>query len=168
MERDVSEFDKKIIWDKKGIVSFPGEIAYGIQYRIYPIALSLEIVHEYLYFNDREIDDKEYTDVFNTEIIAGTNLHLFDSFLMGFVASYYLRYDTHTKYPTPSPSDDDAYTKREKPIMLGLSGKYIYSKFIFDFSYQYGLENYILQDAEELWALRDSAHFFTLGLGISL
>jgi hypothetical protein len=156
-----------MLWPYRGKISYPGLFAYGFQYKVSDITkISLEFSHEFLSYK-QEIVKNEYQnrDIFNTELIAGSNIQILNNLSAGLLVSYFLKYDIKDGLAWIGWSYIEKTVKLNKPFMAQLSLNYHFDQLSFSFWYQYSFANY---EFYEDWYIADSAHLLSIGYGIEL
>lgn len=85
-----------MIWPDRARISFPGMLAYGLQYKaLLPLKLSLQLAHEIGNYQDVRIkDDNQSRSIFNTEAIAGANVRLLRNIELGALVCCYVQYES--------------------------------------------------------------------------
>ena len=156
-----------VLWPFRSKISYPGLFAYGFQYHVSDITkLSLELAHEFLNYTEEFVKNEfQNKEIFNTELIAGSNVKILNNFSAGLLVSYYLKYDVKDGLPWIGWSYVEKSVKLDNPFMTQFSLNYNYNQFSFSFWYQYSFSKY---EFSEDWYIADSAHLLSIGFGIEL
>lgn len=138
-------------------VFFNGNLGTGIQYSpVNKLKISLETKHDFFTYKKISYDYlPPYTtskDIFNSNIIIGASFNPLDMLEIGILGSKYI------EYRNPLFAHQENRETLTTPLGFNFGAKYKYSRFHFNFMYQYGHSEF-----NDL--VKETAHYLGIGAG---
>ncbi len=153
----------QIIREYKLLVSFPGLVAYGVQYNILDdLKLSLEMCHDWLPYNDDpNLFVRWHQELFTSEIILGVNYNIFDSWKIGAMYSTFLEYSSGVRLEHHVAYQGAEFFPLDKLRMYKAATSYKYKDWSVQLNYQYGVSEYNIYDDG---IVEEKSQFLRLGI----
>jgi hypothetical protein len=159
----VKNLGTQIINKNKLLLSFPGLVAYGVQYKLLDeLKISIEICHDFLTTNnDPVLYKKNGQELFTTEMVLGMTLNLFQNIKTGILYSRFLDYKSGIRTEWHIPYRGAEFFPLESLQMFKASTSYRYINWTFQINYQYGISTY---DIADLGLLEENSHLVRFGI----
>lgn len=171
---EIMKVDNEIKYYNNSLVSYPGNLGYGIQYCIYePLKLSLEMQHEFLNVNYKYEYKKAPSEVsdfsgeishkiFNNKINLGVNYLTPIDLSIGFLYSTYLKYDVDVNKTIKYLH---ALSKIDNSTFYVLTFEYRYYNWLLNLGYQFSEANYDNERFDGNLSRKDIYQSLKLGVG---
>ena len=173
---EIIDLNEDIKFYNNAIISYPGYLGYGIQYKIInPLKISIEMQHEFFntvydykykrvpYVEPWDRSGKFSKNIFNNEIIIGLNYFTPINLSVGLMYSKYLKYDVDVNnllnYINPLPKYDNIN-------FYDFSCEYFYANWSIYLRYQVSSTGYKKIPGER--DRKDTYQLAILGLGFML
>jgi len=163
---NIKSNNSQIISSYKLLASFPGLIAYGVQYNLLEdLRLSLEMCHDWLRFNDDpDLFVRWNQELFTSELILGINYNIFENWKIGLLYSNFLEYTSGVRLEHHVAYQGAVFFPIDKLQMYKAATNYNFKSWTIQLNYQYGVSEY---DINQDGILEEKSHLLRFGISKS-